>query len=73
MRNSQESLEKLESEMRSSLPPRRQVNVISEMRVVTSDGSSAVVSVWIGSEDSDVNFKEGQCLSICNLFSSRSR
>lgn len=62
--------------MRSSLPPPREVSTIAEMRIVSRDDSvesSAVVSVWIGGEDSDAAFKEGQCLSICNLFSSHSR
>nr|XP_050853765.1 breast cancer type 2 susceptibility protein homolog isoform X1 [Vespula vulgaris] len=71
-RVAEEFKQELQSKLRESMPPRRQVSSVLKVRVNEED-TSAVLTIWSPSEDIIDIFKEGTCISIHNIFASGKR
>nr|XP_033322481.1 breast cancer type 2 susceptibility protein-like isoform X2 [Megalopta genalis] len=64
--------QKLESQLQESLPSPRQVTPVLKIRVIEEE-TSAILSIWSPNEDVVDIFKEGNCISICNVTPSLKR
>ncbi|KAK2586586.1 hypothetical protein KPH14_011464 [Odynerus spinipes] len=65
-------MQKLESKLRESLPPPRQVTPVFKVRVSEED-TSAILTIWAPSEDIVDILKEGTCITIRSVFASGKR
>ncbi|KAL2728865.1 breast cancer type 2 susceptibility protein isoform X5 [Vespula squamosa] len=68
----EEFKQELESKLRESMPPPRQVSSVLKVRV-NEEYTSAILTIWAPSEDIIDIFKEGTCISIRNIFASGKR
>ncbi|XP_035730914.1 breast cancer type 2 susceptibility protein homolog isoform X2 [Vespa mandarinia] len=68
----EEFKQELESKLRESMPPPRQVSSVLKVRA-NEDDTSAILTIWSPSEDIVDIFKEGTYISIHNIFASGKR
>ncbi|XP_046823824.1 breast cancer type 2 susceptibility protein-like isoform X2 [Vespa crabro] len=68
----EEFKQELESKLRESMPPPRQVSSVLKVRA-NEDDTSAILTIWSPNEDIVDIFKEGTYISIHNIFASGKR
>ncbi|XP_014234044.1 uncharacterized protein LOC106657181 isoform X1 [Trichogramma pretiosum] len=64
--------QKIESQVRQSLPPPRDVTPVLKIRLY-SDESHAMLTIWGATEDSRYDIKEGNTITVYNSFATGSR